>query len=410
MPKKDYKRRLKIKSKKKGVTMKSTQNYPFTSESITEGHPDKVSDQISDAVLDAILKEDPKGRVACETLCTTGLVLIAGEITTNINVDYQTLARETIREIGYTEAGIGFDADSCSVLTAIHKQSPDIARGVNTGEGLFKEQGAGDQGLMFGYACTDTEELMPMPITLAHNLTLKLAELRKKGTLPFLRPDGKSQVTIRYENGKPAHADTVIISTQHSPDIEYAELRETIINQIIKNVVPANLFDKDTQLFVNPTGRFVVGGPHGDTGLTGRKIIADTYGGMGSHGGGAFSGKDPSKVDRSASYAARYIAKNVVASGVADRCEVQLAYAIGYPDPVSVLVNCHGTAKIDPVKIGAAVREIFPMKPADIINQLKLLRPIYKKTASYGHFGRNDPDFTWERTDKAAALKNLLNI
>ncbi|PIR17956.1 MAG: methionine adenosyltransferase [Deltaproteobacteria bacterium CG11_big_fil_rev_8_21_14_0_20_49_13] len=390
--------------------MKSTQNYPFTSESITEGHPDKVSDQISDAVLDAILKEDPKGRVACETLCTTGLVLIAGEITTNINVDYQTLARETIREIGYTEAGIGFDADSCSVLTAIHKQSPDIARGVNTGEGLFKEQGAGDQGLMFGYACTDTEELMPMPITLAHNLTLKLAELRKKGTLPFLRPDGKSQVTIRYENGKPAHADTVIISTQHSPDIEYAELRETIINQIIKNVVPANLFDKDTQLFVNPTGRFVVGGPHGDTGLTGRKIIADTYGGMGSHGGGAFSGKDPSKVDRSASYAARYIAKNVVASGVADRCEVQLAYAIGYPDPVSVLVNCHGTAKIDPVKIGAAVREIFPMKPADIINQLKLLRPIYKKTASYGHFGRNDPDFTWERTDKAAALKNLLNI
>lgn len=410
MPKKVYKQRLKIKSKKKGATMKSTQNYPFTSESITEGHPDKVSDQISDAVLDAILKDDPKGRVACETLCTTGLVLIAGEITTNINVDYQTLARETVREIGYTEAGIGFDADSCSVLTAIHKQSPDIAQGVNTGEGLFKEQGAGDQGLMFGYACTDTEELMPMPITLAHNLTLKLAELRKKGTIPFLRPDGKSQVTIRYENGKPAHADAIIVSTQHSPDVEYAELRETIINQIIKKVVPANLLDKETQLFVNPTGRFVVGGPHGDTGLTGRKIIADTYGGMGSHGGGAFSGKDPSKVDRSASYAARYIAKNVVASGVADRCEVQLAYAIGYPDPVSVLVNCHGTAKIDPVKIGAAVREIFPMKPADIINQLKLLRPIYKKTAAYGHFGRNDPDFTWERTDKVAALKNLLNI
>jgi len=408
MTKKVYKSQL--KRKKKGIIMKTTQSYPFTSESVTEGHPDKVADQISDAVLDAILAQDPKGRVACETLCTTGLVLLAGEITTNANIEYQNVARETIRQIGYTEAGIGFDAESCSVLTAIHKQSPDIAQGVNLGEGLFKEQGAGDQGLMFGYACQDTEELMPMPITLAHALTLKLAELRKKGTLPFLRPDGKSQVTVRYEHGKPAHIEAVIVSTQHSPDIEYAELRETIINQIIKKVIPANLLNKETQMFVNPTGRFVVGGPHGDTGVTGRKIIADTYGGMGSHGGGAFSGKDPSKVDRSASYAARYIAKNVVASGVAERCEVQLAYAIGYPDPVSVLVNCHGTAKIDPTKIGMAVREIFPLKPADIINRLKLLRPIYKKTASYGHFGRNDPDFTWERTDKVSALKNLLNI
>lgn len=390
--------------------MKSTQNYPFTSESVTEGHPDKVADQISDAILDAILAQDVKGRVACETLCTTGLVMLAGEITTTANVNYQDIARETVRQIGYTHPDMGFDADGCSILTAIHRQSPDIAQGVNIGEGLFKEQGAGDQGLMFGYACRDTEELMPMPITLAHGLTMKLAELRKKGVIPFLRPDGKSQVTIRYENGVPVHAEAVIVSTQHSPDVEYAELRETIINQIIKKVIPANLLDKDTQYFINPTGKFVVGGPHGDTGLTGRKIIADTYGGMGSHGGGAFSGKDPSKVDRSASYVARYIAKNVVASGAAERCEVQLAYAIGYPEPVSILVNCHGTAKVEPVKIMTAVREIFPLKPAEIIRQLNLLRPIYRKTAAYGHFGRNDPDFTWERIDKAGALKNLLNL
>lgn len=390
--------------------MKSTQNYPFTSESITEGHPDKVSDQISDAVLDAILEKDPKGRVACETLCTTGLIMIAGEITTTANIDYMEIARKTARDIGYTHPDIGFDADSCSVLTAIHKQSPDIAQGVDEGAGLFKEQGAGDQGIMFGYACRDTEELMPMPIMLSHALTQRLALLRKNKTLNFLRPDGKSQVTIRYENGVPVHAEAVVLSTQHSPDIEYAELRETLIDEVIKKVVPANLLDKNTQMFVNPTGRFVVGGPNGDTGLTGRKIIADTYGGMGSHGGGAFSGKDPSKVDRSASYAARYIAKNVVASGAADRCEVQLAYAIGYPEPVSVLINCHNTAKIDPFKIATAVREIFPLKPADIINKLNLLRPIYKKTAAYGHFGRNDPDFTWEKTDRAAALKSLLNI
>lgn len=390
--------------------MKSTQNYPFTSESVTEGHPDKVADQISDAVLDAILAQDPAGRVACETLCTTGLVLLAGEITTKASVNYADIARKVVRDIGYTHPDIGFDADGCSVLTAIHSQSPDIAQGVNVGEGLFKEQGAGDQGLMFGYACRDTEELMPMPITFAHALTYKLAQLRKSGSVNFLRPDGKSQVTVRYESGQPVHVEAVIVSTQHSPDVEYAELRETIINEVIKKVIPANLLDKNTQYFVNPTGRFVVGGPNGDTGLTGRKIIADTYGGMGSHGGGAFSGKDPSKVDRSASYAARYIAKNVVASGVADRCEVQLAYAIGYPEPISILVNCHGTAKVDPVKIGAAVREIFPVKPADIIKQLNLLRPIYRKTASYGHFGRNDPDFIWEKTDKASALKNLLNI
>jgi S-adenosylmethionine synthetase len=337
--------------------------------------------------------------------------MIAGEITTSAkDIDYMDIARKTVRDIGYTHPDIGFDADGCSVLTAIHKQSPDISQGVTAGEGLYKEQGAGDQGIMFGYACRDTEEMMPMPITLAHALTQRLAFLRKNNTLKFLRPDGKSQVTIKYENGLPVHADAIVVSTQHSADIEYAELRETIISDVIKKVVPANLIDKNTEIFINPTGRFVVGGPNGDTGLTGRKIICDTYGGMGSHGGGAFSGKDPSKVDRSASYAARYIAKNVVASGAADRCEVQLAYAIGYPDPVSVLINCHNTAKVDPFKIMTAVREIFPLKPADIINKLDLLRPIYRKTASYGHFGRPDPNFTWEKTDRAQALKSLLNI
>ncbi len=390
--------------------MQSTQSYPFTSESITEGHPDKVADQISDAVLDAVLAQDPKGRVACETLCTTGLVLMAGEITTKANLDYADIARETIRDIGYTQAGIGFDADSCAVITTIHKQSPDIAQGVNIGEGLFKEQGAGDQGLMFGYACRDTEELMPMPIMLAHKLTKRLSEARRNGEVKFLRPDGKSQVTVRYEKGTPLHVETIVLSTQHSEDVTYEELKETLINKIVKKVIPSNLLDKNTQFLINPTGRFVVGGPHGDTGVTGRKIIADTYGGMGSHGGGAFSGKDPSKVDRSASYAARYVAKNVVASGVADRCEVQIAYAIGYPDPISLLVNCHGTAKVDPVKIGTAVREIFPLKPAEIIRQLNLLRPIYRKTAAFGHFGRNDPDFTWEKTDKADALRRMLNL
>ena len=394
----------------KGANMQSTQNYPFTSESITEGHPDKVSDQISDAVLDAALKVDPNSRVGCETLCTTGLVLIAGEITTEGYLDLQEIARETIREIGYNDSKLGFDADGCSVLTAIHKQSPDIAQGVNVGEGLFKEQGAGDQGLMFGYACRDTEELMPMPIMFSHKLTKRLSEARKSGEIKFLKPDGKSQVTIIYEKGVPKRVDTVVVSTQHSEDVSYDELKETLINQVVKKVLPANLLDKDTRYLINPTGRFVVGGPHGDTGLTGRKIIADTYGGMGSHGGGAFSGKDPSKVDRSASYAARYITKNVVASGAADRCEVQIAYAIGFAEPISLLVNCHGTAKVDPAKIGAAVREIFPLKPADIIKKLDLLRPIYKKTAAYGHFGRTEPEFTWEKTDRADALKKMLNI
>ncbi len=390
--------------------MQTTQSYPFTSESITEGHPDKVADQISDAVLDAILKEDKHARVACETLCTTGLVLIAGEITTKANVNYIDIARETVRNIGYTHPGIGFDAEGCSVLTALHKQSPDIAQGVNVGEGMFKEQGAGDQGIMFGYACRDTAEFMPMPIMYSHNLTRKLSELRKNGTLDFLRPDGKSQVTVRYEKSKPVAVDAVIVSTQHSPEVEYNVLREAVLEEVIKKVIPAELLHKDTKYYINPTGRFVVGGPNGDTGLTGRKIIADTYGGMGSHGGGAFSGKDPSKVDRSASYAARYIAKNVVASGAADRCEVQLAYAIGYPEPISVLINCHGTAAVDPVRISEAVKEIFPLKPADIISKLDLLRPIYKKTAAYGHFGRNDPDFTWEKTDKADSLRSMLGL
>lgn len=405
-------RYIRRKNKAKGgINMQTTQSYPFTSESITEGHPDKVADQISDAVLDAILTQDPKGRVACETLCTTGLVVLAGEITTTAkDIDYSEIARKTVRDIGYTHLGIGFDADSCAVISALHKQSPDIAQGVNTGEGLFKEQGAGDQGIMFGYACSDTEELMPMPITFAHKLVKRMSDARRSGEIKWLRPDGKSQVTVKYEKGKPVHIDAVVLSTQHAEDVTYNEIKDTLTTKVIQKVIPAELLDKNTQYYINPTGRFVVGGPHGDTGLTGRKIIADTYGGMGSHGGGAFSGKDPSKVDRSASYAARYIAKNVVASGASERCEVQLSYAIGYPEPLSVLVNCHGTAKVDPVKIGTAVREIFPLKPADIIKQLNLLRPIYRKTAAFGHFGRNDPDFTWERTDKASALKNLLGI
>lgn len=386
------------------------QKYLFTSESITEGHPDKVADQISDAVLDEIISKDQNCRVACETLVTTGLVMIAGEITTNTTPDYPNIARNTIKEIGYNDNGMGFDWETCAVVTSIDRQSPDIAQGVNEGEGLFKEQGAGDQGLMFGYASNDTEELMPMPITLAHKLTRKLAELRKNKTLSFLRPDGKSQVTVEYQNHKPARVDTIILSTQHHPDISHEELQSVLTESIIKKVIPGELLFKDTKIFVNPTGRFVHGGPKADCGLTGRKIIADTYGGMGSHGGGAFSGKDPTKVDRSASYMARYIAKNIVASGAAERCEVQVAYAIGYPDPVSLMVNCHGTAKIDPNKIAEAVREIFPLKPAGIIKHLDLRRPIYRKTAAYGHFGRNEPEFTWERTDRADALRKMLNI
>lgn len=383
-------------------------NYLFTSESVTEGHPDKVADQISDSVLDAILAQDPKSRVACETLVTTGLALVAGEITTKAQVNYPEVVRNTIRDIGYTDASIGFDAHTCAVMVTLDKQSPDIAMGVDTTEG--KEQGAGDQGLMFGYACNHTPELMPMPIHFAHRITQRLAEARKKGELKFLRPDGKSQVTIQYINNKPVKVDTVVVSSQHSPDVDNKKLRDAIIDEVVKKAIPAEFLDKNTKYFINPTGRFVVGGPQGDCGLTGRKIIVDTYGGHGSHGGGAFSGKDPSKVDRSASYMGRYIAKNVVAAGLADECEVQIAYAIGIAEPVSVMVDTFDTEKIAPEKIAELIKENFRMKPADIIKTLDLLRPIYRKTAANGHFGRNEPEFTWERTDKAAALKKAAKI
>ncbi len=385
-------------------------NYLFTSESVTEGHPDKVADQISDGILDAILAQDPKARVACETLVTTGLVMIAGEITTSAQVNYPETARQIIKEIGYNHHSLGFDWETCAVLTSLDRQSPDIAMGVNEGAGLFKEQGAGDQGLMFGYATNESPEFMPLPILFAHRLTQQLTAVRKKGVLNFLRPDGKSQVTIRHHNGDPVHIDTVVLSSQHNPEVTHEALREALIEHVVKAVLPAKMIDKNTKFLINPTGRFVMGGPHADCGLTGRKIIADTYGGMGSHGGGAFSGKDPSKVDRSASYAARYIAKNVVAAGAATRCEVQIAYAIGYPDPVSLLVNTFNTHTVDPEKIETAVREIFPLKPAAIIQQLNLQRPIYRKTAAYGHFGRNEPEFTWEKTDRVDAVKNLLNL
>jgi len=383
-------------------------NYLFTSESVTEGHPDKVADQISDSVLDAILAQDPKSRVACETLVTTGLALVAGEITTKAQVNYPEVVRNTIRDIGYTDASIGFDAHTCAVMVTLDKQSPDIAMGVDTTEG--KEQGAGDQGLMFGYACNHTPELMPMPIHFAHRITQRLAEARKKGELKFLRPDGKSQVTIQYINNKPVKVDTIVVSSQHSPDIDNKKLRDAIIDEVVKKAIPAEYLDKNTKYHINPTGRFVVGGPQGDCGLTGRKIIVDTYGGHGSHGGGAFSGKDPSKVDRSASYMGRYIAKNVVAAGLADECEVQIAYAIGIAEPVSVMVDTFGTEKIAPDKIAELIKENFKMKPADIIKTLDLLRPIYRKTAVNGHFGRNEPEFTWERTDKAEALKKAAKL
>ena len=383
-------------------------NYLFTSESVTEGHPDKVADQISDSVLDAILAQDPKSRVACETLVTTGLALVAGEITTKAQVNYPEVVRNTIRDIGYTDASIGFDAHTCAVMVTLDKQSPDIAMGVDTTEG--KEQGAGDQGLMFGYACNHTPELMPMPIHFAHRITQRLAEARKKGELKFLRPDGKSQVTIQYINNKPVKVDTIVVSSQHSPDIDNKKLRDAIIDEVVKKAIPAEYLDKNTKYHINPTGRFVVGGPQGDCGLTGRKIIVDTYGGHGSHGGGAFSGKDPSKVDRSASYMGRYIAKNVVAAGIADECEVQIAYAIGIAEPVSVMVDTFGTEKIAPDKIAELIKENFKMKPADIIKTLDLLRPIYRKTAVNGHFGRNEPEFTWERTDKAEALKKAAKL
>lgn len=377
--------------------------YLFTSESVGEGHPDKVSDQISDAVLDAILAEDKNSRVACETLVTTGLALIAGEVTTNARVDYQDVVRNTIKDIGYTDAAMGFDYKTCAVMVTLDRQSPDIAMGVDELGG--HEQGAGDQGLMFGYACDHTAEYMPLPIDLAHKLTSKLADLRKDGTLPFIWPDSKSQVTCGYEDGKPVGVHTVVISTQHSPDVTQADLKEAIIEELIKKTIPAELMLPDIKYHINPTGQFIVGGPHGDCGLTGRKIIVDTYGGHGSHGGGAFSGKDPSKVDRSASYMARYVAKNIVAAGLATECEVQLAYAIGVADPVSVMVDTFGTEKVDEEKIEALVKEHFGLKPKEIISHLDLLRPIYRNTAAYGHFGRREAGFNWELTDKAEVLK-----
>ncbi|TNF48195.1 MAG: methionine adenosyltransferase [Deltaproteobacteria bacterium] len=385
-------------------------DFLFTSESVSEGHPDKVSDQISDAILDAIIAEDPKARVACETLVTTGMAMIAGEITTSAYVDMPDIVRQTIKEIGYDDSSMGFDYETCAVLTSIDRQSPDISQGVSEGEGLFTEQGAGDQGLMFGYACNETPELMPMPITFAHKLTKRLADVRKSGLLNFLRPDSKSQVSIQYINDKPIRVDTVVISSQHNPDVTYENLKESIIEEVVNKVIPADLLDENTKYFINPTGRFVVGGPMGDCGLTGRKIIVDTYGGQGSHGGGAFSGKDPSKVDRSASYMARYVAKNIVAAGLADKCEVQLAYAIGVAEPVSVMINTFGTGKIPSNEIARVVREEFDMRPRGIVETLDLLRPIYRKTAAYGHFGRELPEFTWERTDRVASLQKLAGI
>ena len=377
----------------------------FTSESVTEGHPDKISDQISDAILDAMLEQDSGSRVACETMVTTGMVVVAGEVTTKAWVDMQKVVRDTVEEIGYTDSNMGFDFNTCAVLISLDKQSPDIAQGVNEGEGVHTEQGAGDQGLMFGYACDETPELMPLPIQLAHRLTERLSHVRKDGTLNYLRPDGKSQVTVRYVEGKPVSVEAVVISTQHAEDVTQEQLHEDILKQVIKYVIPEQYLGDSTQYHINPTGVFVIGGPQGDCGLTGRKIIVDTYGGMGRHGGGAFSGKDPSKVDRSAAYAARHVAKNVVAAGLASRCEVQLAYAIGVAEPVSVSVETFGTNKIEDSKIIELIRSNFELKPAGLIRELNLLRPIYQKTAAYGHFGRELPEFTWEATDKANDLR-----
>ena len=383
-------------------------DYIFTSESVSEGHPDKVADQVSDAILDAILAQDPKARVACETLVTTGMAVIAGEITTSAVVDYPKVVRETIREIGYNDSAMGFDWETCAVLVSIDKQSPDISQGVTEGEGMFKEQGAGDQGLMFGYACAETPELMPMSITYAHKLTQKLAEVRKNGVLDFLRPDSKSQVSIEYVDDKPVRVDTVVISSQHTPEVSYETIKEGIIEEVVKKIIPANLLDDRTRMLINPTGRFVIGGPMGDCGLTGRKIIVDSYGGHGAHGGGAFSGKDPSKVDRSAAYMGRYVAKNLVAAGLCEKCEVQVAYAIGVAEPVSVMVDTSGTGKISSKRIAEIVREVFDLRPRAIIEQLDLLRPIYRKTAAYGHFGRELPEFTWERTDKVDIIRQMI--
>jgi S-adenosylmethionine synthetase len=373
-------------------------NFLFTSESVTEGHPDKIADQVSDAVLDEVMRHDPKGRVACETLVTTGLVVVSGEITTTAHIDYDELIRKTVNEVGYNDARYGFDSNTCAVMCTVKRQSPDIAMGVDTG-------GAGDQGLMFGYACNETEELMPMPIQLAHRLTQRLSEVRKSNKLPFLRPDGKSQVTVEYRDGKPVRVDCVVVSTQHSDDISTEDLRKAVTEHVIKPIIPANMLDSKTKFHINPTGRFVIGGPMGDAGLTGRKIIVDSYGGYSRHGGGAFSGKDPSKVDRSACYMARYIAKNIVAAGLASRVEVQLAYAIGVAEPVSVMVDTFGTATIPEEKITQLVRENFSLTPKGIIETLDLRKPVYKATAAYGHFGRTGPGFTWERTDRADALR-----
>ncbi len=374
-------------------------NYLFTSESVTEGHPDKICDAVSDAVLDAALAGDPASRVACETLCKTGFVVVAGEITTKSTIDFGKLARQVIKDIGYTDSSMGFDYETCGILTAVEPQSPDISQGVTEGEGLFKEQGAGDQGLMFGYASDETPELMPAPIMYAHALTRTLAQVRKAGKVDFLRPDGKSQVTLEYENDRPKRIETVVVSTQHAPSVKHKTLKEAVMELVVKKALPKKLVDNKTKYFINPTGRFVIGGPFGDAGLTGRKIIVDTYGGMGRHGGGAFSGKDPSKVDRSACYYARYVAKNIVASGVATKCEVQVAYAIGVAKPMGVYVQTFGTGKVDDHKLAAYVAEHFDMRPRALIAELDLLRPIYRATSAYGHFGR--PEFSWERTDRA---------
>jgi len=385
-------------------------SYLFSSESVTEGHPDKMADRISDAVLDAMISQDPRSRVACETLVTTGLALVAGEITSKAIVDIPHLVRETVRSIGYTDASMGFDCETCAVMVSLDKQSPDISIGVSEGEGMFKEQGAGDQGLMFGFASDETPELMPMAIQYAHRLTERLSAARKQGVLPFLRPDGKSQVTVGYEDGKPSKVDTVVIAAQHNPDVTYDTLKEGIIEEVIKKVIPPALLVKETRFLINATGRFVVGGPLGDCGLTGRKIVVDSYGGYGAHGGGAFSGKDPSKVDRSGAYMARHVAKNIVAAGLAEKCLLQVAYAIGYPEPVSMMIYTYGTGKLENKKITDIVSQVFSFKPGAIVEYLDLLRPIYQKTAAHGHFGREEPEFTWEKTDKADELREIAGL